>query len=91
MEIYAGLDLHSRNTYIGILDNEFNQVFKKRVHNNIEQILETLNPFRDQLTSWQAKIAPDGTVSPPDGPGLGVDVDESALDAFPLIDGPGYV
>jgi hypothetical protein len=24
------LDLHSRNTYIGILDNEFKQVFKKR-------------------------------------------------------------
>ena len=30
MELYAGLDLHSRNTYIGILDNELKQVFKKR-------------------------------------------------------------
>jgi hypothetical protein len=49
MELYAGLDLHSRNTYIGILDKEFNQVFKKRVPNNLELILETLNPFRDQL------------------------------------------
>ena len=49
MELYAGLDLHSRNTFIGILDKEFNQVFKKRVPNDIEQILETLNPFRDQL------------------------------------------
>jgi hypothetical protein len=29
MELYAGLDLHSRNTYIGILDKEFKQVFKK--------------------------------------------------------------
>ena len=49
MELYAGLDLHSRNTFIGILDKEFNQVFKKRVPNDIEQIIETLNPFRDQL------------------------------------------
>jgi hypothetical protein len=29
MELYAGLDLHSRNTYIGIMDNAFNLVFKK--------------------------------------------------------------
>ena len=31
MELYAGLDLHSRNTYIGILDDTLNRVFKKRV------------------------------------------------------------
>ena len=37
MELYAGLDLHSRNTFIGILDKEFNPVFKKRVSNDIEQ------------------------------------------------------
>ena len=49
MELYAGLDLHSRNTFIGILDKEFKQVFKQRIPNNIELILETLNPFRDQL------------------------------------------
>jgi hypothetical protein len=30
MELYAGLDLHSRNTYIGIVDKAFNRVFKKR-------------------------------------------------------------
>ena len=35
MELYAGLDLHSRNTYIGIMDKEFNQVFKQRVPNHI--------------------------------------------------------
>lgn len=29
MELYAGLDLHSRNTYIGIMDKAFNRVFKK--------------------------------------------------------------
>ena len=49
MQLYAGLDLHSRNTYIGILDQEFNRIFKKRVANNLELILQTLNPFGCQL------------------------------------------
>ena len=49
MELYSGLDLHSRNTYIGILDTDFKRVFKKRVSNNVDLILETLEPFRDQL------------------------------------------
>jgi transposase len=49
MELYSGLDLHSTNTYIGILDTDFKRVFKKRVSNNLNLILETLEPFRDQL------------------------------------------
>ena len=49
MELYAGLDLHSRNTYIGIMDKEFKRVFGKRVSNNLPLILKTLDPFQDQL------------------------------------------
>jgi hypothetical protein len=49
MELYSGLDLHSRNTYIGILDTDFKRVFKKRVSNNFDLIVETLEPFKDQL------------------------------------------
>ena len=49
MELYSGLDLHSRNTYIGILDTDFKRVFKKRIPNKLDQILETLEPFREQL------------------------------------------
>jgi transposase len=49
MQLYAGLDLHSRNTYIGIMDKEFKRVFGKRVSNNLPLILETLDPFQDQL------------------------------------------
>ena len=49
MQLYAGLDLHSRNTYIGIMDQEFKQVFGKRVPNKLPLILKTLNPFQDQL------------------------------------------
>jgi transposase len=49
MELYAGLDLHSRNTYIGILDKELKRIFRKRVPNDIEKIIETLQPFHDRL------------------------------------------
>ena len=49
MQLYAGLDLHSRNTYIGIMDKEFKRVFGKRVSNNLPLILKTLDPFQDQL------------------------------------------
>jgi transposase len=52
MELYTGLDLHSRNTYIGIMDKEFNRVFKKRVPNHLELILQTLDPFRDQIKGF---------------------------------------
>ncbi|MFC1567544.1 IS110 family transposase [Thermodesulfobacteriota bacterium] len=52
MELYAGLDLHSRNTYIGIMDKAFNRVFKKRVPNKLELILQTLEPFRDQIKGF---------------------------------------
>lgn len=33
-ELYAGMDLHSRNTYIGIMDKDSKKrVFQKRVPN----------------------------------------------------------
>ena len=56
-----------------------------------EADLSVHNPFRDELCNWKAEVTPDGTVSPPDGPGLGVEIDEALLEKFPLIDGPGYV
>jgi L-alanine-DL-glutamate epimerase-like enolase superfamily enzyme len=49
------------------------------------------NLFRDVLTSAPYTLAPDGTVRPPEGPGIGVEVDEAFLAAHPVIDGPSYV
>ncbi|MCB1510129.1 MAG: mandelate racemase/muconate lactonizing enzyme family protein [Hyphomicrobiaceae bacterium] len=56
-----------------------------------EADLSRHNPFRDELCNWQAVVGPDGTVLPPEGPGLGVEIDEKVLAKFPVIDGPGYV
>lgn len=52
MELYAGMDLHSRNTYIGIMDKSFNRIFKKRVPNDLDQILQTLSPYQDKIKGF---------------------------------------
>jgi D-galactarolactone cycloisomerase len=49
------------------------------------------NPFRDELTSSVCEVDSQGYVTPPDAPGLGVEVDEAALAKFPVIEGPGYI
>jgi len=49
MQLYAGLDLHSRSTFVGILDQDLNRVFKKRIPNDLQRILADLEPFKKQL------------------------------------------
>ena len=56
-----------------------------------EADLSIYNPIRDEMCSWQAEVGADGMIAPPEGPGLGVEIDESMLARFPVIDGPGYV
>jgi transposase len=51
MKTYAGIDLHSSNSFIGILDEQDRRLFSKRVPNNLEAILNALNPFRESLTA----------------------------------------
>lgn len=52
--------------------------------------ISTPNPFRDQLVSTPYVVAKDGTVSPLDRPGIGVEVDEDFIRAHPFIEGPAY-
>jgi hypothetical protein len=46
MNLYTGLDLHSSNAYIRVLDPQFNRIFNKRVSNDLDLILETSSPKR---------------------------------------------
>lgn len=55
-----------------------------------EACVSKFNPFRDMFGP-SFHIDSDGTVQPLDRPGIGLDIDESLFDAYPLIDGPGYV
>jgi L-alanine-DL-glutamate epimerase-like enolase superfamily enzyme len=56
-----------------------------------EADISKANRFRDELGSEPWKIAADGTVRPNEAPGIGVEVDEAFLTAYPAIEGPGYV
>lgn len=50
MAVYAGIDLHSTNNYLGIINEKDQQLFKKRLPNDLETILSALHPFREELT-----------------------------------------
>ena len=49
MGTYAGIDLHSSNNYIGIMDQDHNRLFGKRLPNSLDKILMVLQPFKSDL------------------------------------------
>jgi transposase len=49
MEAYAGIDLHSSNNYIGVIDGQDQRLYAKRLPNSINQILVALEPFKENL------------------------------------------
>lgn len=49
MELYAGIDLHSSNNYIGIIDEEDWRLYQKRLPNRMGDILSALDPFKESL------------------------------------------
>ena len=49
MGCYVGLDLHSNNTYIGIMDEEERRLFKGRYPNQLDVLLEVLQPFKEEV------------------------------------------
>lgn len=49
MDLYVGIDLHSSNSYIGILNKEAEKVMSQRVPNNREEVLMALLPYREKI------------------------------------------
>lgn len=49
MEVYAGIDLHSNNSYLAIIDEEDKRLYQKRLPNQRELILEELEPWRETV------------------------------------------
>jgi transposase len=43
------MDLHSRNTLVGVINGSFQRVFERRVCNDLSLIVGTLEPFRSEL------------------------------------------
>ncbi len=49
MRLYAGFDLHSNNSYLGIIDEEGSRVFKQKLGNEKGRITEALKPHKGDI------------------------------------------
>jgi transposase len=49
MKAYAGIDLHSRTNFLGIIDEKDRRLFKKKLPNCTKTILSALKPFKKKL------------------------------------------
>ncbi len=49
MKLYCGMDLHSTNTMVVVIDEEDHRLIEQRLPNDLVSILEQLEPYREQL------------------------------------------
>ena len=49
MSLYCGIDLHSRNCYLAILNEKQKLVAQGRLSNDLEVVLAALEPYRDDI------------------------------------------
>jgi transposase len=50
MQTYAGIDLHSSNCYLTVIDERQRRLFSKRPPNSLNHILAALQPFKQELS-----------------------------------------
>ncbi len=51
MTLYVGVDLHSNNNYLGIVDEANKVIFQKKLNNDLPTVLGTLDPFRKEVSA----------------------------------------
>jgi len=49
MSLYCGIDLHSNNQVIVVIDDNDNRLLERRVPNDLAATLSALEPFRKDL------------------------------------------
>ena len=49
MKLYAGIDLHSNNNYLAIIDEHDERIYQKRLPNEPDVLLAELAPFQEKL------------------------------------------
>jgi transposase len=49
METYAGIDLHSSNNFVGVINDKDKILYGKRHANRLDDVLRVLDPFKDSL------------------------------------------
>lgn len=51
MQLYCGIDLHSTNHWVTVIDEEDRRLVEKRLPNRLEATLQTLSPYREQIVA----------------------------------------
>ena len=51
MTLYCGIDLHSNNSVISLIDETDQLISEKRLDNNLEVIAHHLQPYQDDISS----------------------------------------
>jgi transposase len=49
VELYGGIDLHSNNSYVGVVNEENRVIYKERHRNELPLILSALAPYKGEL------------------------------------------
>ena len=49
MTLYGGIDLHSNNSYLCVIDEQDNRILEKRLDNDAPAIIRALQPYQSQL------------------------------------------
>lgn len=49
MTLYCGIDLHSTNSYVAVLDEEDKPLLEKRIPNDLDRILLSLAPYKNEV------------------------------------------
>ena len=49
MNYFVGIDLHSNNNYIGIIDNQDKRIAERKLSNDLPRILKTLSPYKKKI------------------------------------------
>src|SRR3990172_6531343 len=49
MRAYAGIDLHSSNNFIGIVNESNERLFNKKLPNDVNRILMALEPYKNEI------------------------------------------
>ena len=63
MELYRGIDLHSTNSYVVVLDRDDRVVFQRRLANDLDVIIPALAPFAADI----AGVVVESTYNPKSG------------------------
>ena len=51
MKLYCGIDLHSNNSVVVILDEADKVIYQKKLNNDLFSILQQLSVYKDEITA----------------------------------------